>query len=157
MATTPNLSFITPNLCDDGHDSPCVNQQASPSPLVNIDTFLQTWVPLITSSPAFKKNGLLEVTFDEADTDDGTVDATACCNEIPGPAAAHARRTAVRAAVASAPSCVSPFIKGGTVSTVPYNHYSTLATIEDIFGLPKLGQARTVTSTFGRDVFTNPG
>ena len=39
------------------------------------------------------------------------------------------------------------------MSTVPYNHYSTLATIEDIFGLPKLGQARTVTATFGKDVF----
>ncbi len=48
---------------------------------------------------------------------------------------------------------LSPFIKGGTVSTVPYNHYSTLATIEDLFGLPKLGQATTVSATFGRDVF----
>ncbi len=25
IATTPNLSFITPNLCDDGHDYPCIN------------------------------------------------------------------------------------------------------------------------------------
>ena len=41
VATTPNLSFITPNLCYDGHDAPCINQQGSASPLVNIDTFLQ--------------------------------------------------------------------------------------------------------------------
>ena len=52
---------------------------------------------------------------------------------------------------------VSPFIRGGTVSAVPYNHYSTLATIEDLFGLSKLGQARTVSATFGKDVFTRPG
>jgi hypothetical protein len=51
---------------------------------------------------------------------------------------------------------ISPFIKGGTVTTVPYNHYSTLATTEDLFGLPRLGQARTVSATFGRDVFTRP-
>ena len=43
------------------------------------------------------------------------------------------------------------------MSNVPYNHYSTLATIEDIFGLPKLGQAQTVSATFGKDVFTKSG
>ena len=157
VSTTPNFSFITPNLCNDGHDAPCVNQQGSPSALANIDTFLQTWVPKITNSPAFKKDGLLEVTFDESDTDGGNpADATACCNEVPGPAAAQpgiygpggGRTGAV---------LISPFVKGGTVSTVPYNHYSTLATIEDIFGLAKLGQAKTVSATFGRDVFTGSG
>ena len=49
---------------------------------------------------------------------------------------------------------VSPFIRPGTLTAVPYNHYSTLATIEGLFGLAKLGQAATVTSTFGRDVFS---
>ena len=72
VSTTPNFSFITPNLCNDGHDEPCVNQPGSPSALVNIDTFLQTWIPKITNSPAFKKDGLLEVTFDESDTDGAT-------------------------------------------------------------------------------------
>jgi len=40
---------------------------------------------------------------------------------------------------------------------VPYNHFSTLATVESLFGLTKLGQAKTVTSTFGKDVFTKSG
>ncbi len=156
IATTPDLAFITPNLCNDGHDAPCVNQPGSASALANIDTFLHTWVPLITASPAFKKDGLLEVTFDEADVDGAGADASACCNEQPGPAAAQpggfgpgGGRTGT--------VLISPFIKGGTVSTVPYNHYSTLATIEDLFGLTRLGQARTVSATFGRDVFTNAG
>jgi hypothetical protein len=42
------------------------------------------------------------------------------------------------------------------VSSVPYNHYSTLATIEQLFGLPRLGQAANA-STFGSDVFTVTG
>ncbi len=40
IATTPNYSFITPNLCNDGHDAPCVNQPASASAYTNIDAFL---------------------------------------------------------------------------------------------------------------------
>jgi hypothetical protein len=156
VATTPNLSFIIPNLCNDGHDAPCINQQGSASPLTNIDSFLQTWVPLITGSPAFKKDGLLEVTFDEADTDEGSVDAAACCNETPGPAAPLPGGSGPGGGRIGT-VLLSPFIKGGTVSNVPYNHYSTLATIEDIFGLPKLGQARTVSAAFGKDVFTKSG
>jgi len=42
----------------------------------------------------------------------------------------------------------------GTVSTVPYNHYSLLRSIEDIFGLPHLGNAATArVRSFGPDVF----
>ena len=66
VSTTPDFSFIVPNLCSDGHDYPCVNQQSGASAAADIDAFLQTWVPRITSSPAFKQNGLLEITFDEA-------------------------------------------------------------------------------------------
>ena len=77
LATTPNFSFITPNLCNDGHDYPCRNQQSGASALADIDAFLQQWVPRITGSPAFKQDGLLVITFDEADT----ADVSACCGE----------------------------------------------------------------------------
>ena len=148
VSTTANFSFITPNLCNDGHDAPCTNEPASATAAANIDAFLETWVPLITRSPAYRQDGLLEVTFDESDTSD----ASACCNETPGPASplpgiigpGGGRTGAV---------LLSPLIKGGTVSTVPYNHYSTLATVEDLFGLPRLAQAKTVSATFGKDVF----
>lgn len=156
-ATTPNFAFITPNLCNDGHDAPCVNQAGSASGLTNVDTFLQTWVPMITGSPAFKKDGLLEVTFDEADIDGGNpANATACCGEIPGPAAANPGINGPGGGRTGA-VLLSPFITGGTRSSVAYNHFSTLATIENLFGLPRLGQAQTVTSTFGTDVFTKSG
>ena len=49
---------------------------------------------------------------------------------------------------------LSPLIRPGTVSTVPYNHYSLLRTIEDIFGLPHLGDAAMPqVRSFGPDVF----
>jgi hypothetical protein len=77
VTTTPDFSFITPNLCNDGHDATCVNQKGRPTQLDNVDAFLEKWVPLITHSAAFEKDGLLEVTFDEADPGD----TTSCCHE----------------------------------------------------------------------------
>ena len=49
VATTPNLVYITPNLCHDGHDSPCVDGQ--PGGLVSADRFLAAEVPKILASP----------------------------------------------------------------------------------------------------------
>ena len=47
-------------------------------------------------------------------------------------------------------------MKPGTWSTTPYNHYSLLGSIEQIFGLPKLGYARTEgLDTFGLDVYNS--
>jgi hypothetical protein len=150
ISTTPSLSFIVPNLCDDGHDFPCTNQKSGASALADIDSFLEQWVPKITNSPAFLKDGLLVITFDESDGPQS--DSSACCNEgigldspLPGLTGLGGGR--VGAVV------LSPFVRGGTVSNVPYNHYSLLATIEGIFGLPRLGYAATTSATFGRDVF----
>lgn len=52
---------------------------------------------------------------------------------------------------------LSRFIQPGTVSNTPYNHFSLLRTVEDIFGLPHLGYAESPNPvTFGTDVFTRP-
>jgi hypothetical protein len=50
---------------------------------------------------------------------------------------------------------LSPFVKAGTRSTLAYNHYSLLATVEDLFGLPRIADAVGV-QAFGSDVFVNP-
>jgi hypothetical protein len=47
---------------------------------------------------------------------------------------------------------LSRFVVPGTVNQNLYNHYSLLATIEDIFGLGRLGFADSATP-FGTDVF----
>ncbi|HVT36929.1 MAG TPA: alkaline phosphatase family protein [Nevskiaceae bacterium] len=145
--TTPNYVFITPNLCDDGHDTGCAN--GDPGGLTSIDTFLQTWVPLITNSPAFQQDGLLIVTFDEASPSDGS----ACCAEPTGP------NTVVPGLIGPGGGrigavLISPLIRPGTVSDVPYNHYAMLRTVEDIFGLQHLGYAgQNGLVPFGSDIF----
>jgi hypothetical protein len=148
---TPDFSFITPNLCEDGHDYPCKNQASGASALADIDGFLETWVPLITGSPAFQKNGLLEITFDESGGPQS--DASACCNEKPGPASPDPGVTGPGGGRVGA-VLISPFIEPGTVTTTPYNHYSSLASFEQLFGLPRLADAAGVPGTFGTDVFT---
>jgi phosphatidylinositol-3-phosphatase len=50
---------------------------------------------------------------------------------------------------------LSPYVKPGGVSLVPYNHYSLLRTVEAIFGLAPLGYAAAQgLQAFGPDVFT---
>jgi hypothetical protein len=50
---------------------------------------------------------------------------------------------------------LSPFINPGTVSNEPYNHYSLLRTVEDIYGLSHLGYAAEPDlKSLGSDVFT---
>ncbi len=149
VTKTPRFSFITPGLCDDGHDSPCTNEPGGASALANIDTFLETWVPKITSSQAFLENGLLEIVFDEA----GNSETEACCEEMPGPGSPQPGITGPGGGRVGA-VLLSPFIKPGTISTTAYNHYSSLASWESLFGLSRLAYAATVPSTFGADVYT---
>jgi phosphatidylinositol-3-phosphatase len=151
IATTPNYSFITPNLCDDGHDSPCVDH--APGGLVQADGFLRKWVPKIMDSPAYKADGVLIITFDEASGPPGQ-DSSACCGEqgLPGsstlPGGSGPGGGRVGAVV------LSPLVKPNTVSDVPYNHYSMLRWVEDQFGVSHLGYAAADgLVTFGTDVF----
>jgi hypothetical protein len=148
VTKTPRFSFITPNLCNDGHDAPCTNQTGT-SALADIDAFLEAWVPKILASPAYQRNGLLEIVFDEASNSE----TEACCGEMPGPASPSPGVTGPGGGRVGA-VLLSPFIKPGTVSKVEYNHYSSLASWETMFGLPRLADAATVPATFGSDIFT---
>ena len=151
VSTTPNLSFIAPDVCDDGHDFPCTNEPSGVSALADIDNFLSTWVPLITSSAAYQQDGLLVINFDESSGPQS--DSSACCGEGPGPNSPLPGITGLGGGRVGA-VLLSPLIRPGTVSNVAYNHYSLLASIEDYFGLQRLGYASSVKSTFGADVFT---
>jgi hypothetical protein len=149
--STPNFSFIVPDLCDDGHDFPCKSETMGTSAFNNIDTFLRTWVPKIEQSVAFKDDGLLAITFDES-SGAGT-DAGSCCGETPGPNSPLPGILGLGGGRTGA-VLLSPFIKPGTTSATPYNHYGLLASFENLFGLKRLGMAQTVPATFGADVFT---
>ncbi len=147
--TTPNLSFITPDLCNDGHDATCAD--GGPGGLPAADAFLQKWVPQITASRAYRRDGLLVIAFDEAGSD-----SSACCNEQSGP------NTLAAGGPSGGPGggrtgavLLSPFIRPGTVSTQQYNHYSFLRSVEDAFGLAHLGYAAAPgLRAFGTDIFT---
>ena len=180
-STTPNYVFITPNLCHDGHDGgehgQCVNGE--PGGLVSADQFLRTWVPQILDSPAYQRDGLLLITLDESEIgytyDNSTKvrtltggDATACCNEPAGPnISPYNPDPATPRSTLNGPGLLgpgggrigavmlSPFIRPGTVTTRPYNHYSLLRSVEDIFGLEHLGYAaQSDLRSFGTDIYT---
>jgi hypothetical protein len=148
-STTPNLTFITPDLCHDGHDATCAD--GGPGGMPAADAFLREWVPRITGSPAYQSDGLLAIVFDEAASD-----SSACCGERPGP------NTPAPGAQSGGPGggrtgavLLSPFIRPGTTSDQQYNHYSLLRSIEDYFGVAHLGYAAAVDlRPFGSDVFT---
>jgi hypothetical protein len=149
--TTPNFVFITPNLCDDGHDAPCKNGQ--PGGLVSADAFLQKWIPLIQASKAYQRDGLIVINFDEGGLtiqagSNGQLSILApglfCCNEQPGPnLAPFPQTTNITPTVSltfenyggdrTGAVLLSPFLKPGTVSNTPFNHYSLLKSLEDIF------------------------
>jgi hypothetical protein len=146
-SSTANYTFITPDLCNDGHDAPCADGE--PGGLVQADTFLKTWVPQITASPAFRQDGLLIVTFDEA----ATSDASSCCGEMPGPASPEPGESGPGGGDIGA-VLLSPCIAPGTVSQTAYNHYTMLGSIENLFGLSHLGYAALPGATyFGADIF----
>jgi phosphatidylinositol-3-phosphatase len=149
-SATPNYAFITPDLCNDGHDAPCKN--GDPGGLAQADKFLQTWVPQVTNSPAFRQDGLLMVIFDEA----ATSDTSACCGEIPGPGTSSPGLNGPGGGRVGA-VLLSPCIAPGTVTQTAYNHYSMLRSVEDIFGLSHIGYAQLPGETsFGSDVFNRP-
>lgn len=153
LPSTPSYAFIVPNLCHDGQDEHCGD--GTPGGVAGMDDFLQKWIPVITRSPAFRQDGLLIVTFAQSD---GLTpaDYNACCEEEP--LSSNPLEPGFRGPGGGRVGAVvlSRFIRPGTVSTVPYNHYALLRTVEDIFGLPHLGFAGAPgLKSFGSDVFTH--
>jgi len=159
-ATTPDFVFITPNLCNDGHDGPCVT--GAPGGLVSADAFLQKWIPTIMNSPAYKKDGLIIINFDEGGlaavpnpSGSGyliSAPGATCCSEQPGPNLASFPQSSTIGPYTltyqsfggdrTGAVLLSPFLKGGTVSQTPFNHYSLLKSLEEIYGVEgRLGYA----------------
>jgi hypothetical protein len=150
IRTTPNYVFITPNLCHDGHDEPCVDGQ--PGGLVSSDLFLRDWVPRIVASPAYRDGGLLVVTFDESESG-----AEACCGEVAANTPNAGGETFGPGGGRVGAILLSPFIRPGSVLQKSFNHYSLLRSTEDLLGLGHIGYADTPNpGAFGDDVFNGP-
>ena len=171
--TTPRFGFITPNLCNDGHDGTCAGPNSvggHAGGLTGADEFLHAWMPLILASPAYKHGDMLVVvTFDEADLG-GPAAGAACCGEASGPNT-HAPGNAGASTDGAAPGggqvgavlLNAKYIVPGSTDTVgAYNHYSALRSYEDLLGLTAggadgeghLGYAGAKgLAPFGTDVF----
>jgi hypothetical protein len=67
--TVARYNFITPNLCNDMHDS-CAPLS---NPVKQGDTWLSTVVPPILTSPAYTNLGVLLITWDEGVASDGPI------------------------------------------------------------------------------------
>jgi phosphatidylinositol-3-phosphatase len=147
LKTTPNLVYVTPNLCHDAHDTGCVDGE--PGGLVSADQWLRTWIPQILTSAAFKRDGLLVVTFDESEAND----ASACCGEGPGPSSPLPGISGMGGGRVGA-LVISRFITPGSWNDTPYNHYGLLCSIEELFRLERLGYAaQSGLNCFGTDVY----
>jgi len=161
----PTLSYIVPSLCHDGGPTPCA--PGKPAGVVPADAFLKKVVPEIMASKAYRNGGLLAITVDQAPATGLEADSSSCCGQprfpnLPAPAPASGGPPTTPTAGQLPPSgggqvgalLLSPFVKAGNVDQDPYNHFSLLRTIEDLFGLKHLGYAGAAgASSFGASVF----
>jgi phospholipase C len=127
-ASAPQFEFIVPDQCHDMHgQSPCPDFD----PLLRAgDKEVTGLVTKIEASPAFTADSLIFVTFDEDDFSS----TLGCCDSpfFPGGALYGGGHTV---------TIVVSGMHGGSInSAVPYNEYSMLSTIENVWGLPLLGK-----------------
>jgi hypothetical protein len=105
------FSWITPNLCDDGHD--CSGSQA--------DTWLRSTVSPLLDSAWYRQGGIVVVTWDEGSSDLG------CCG---GAAGGHIATVVVSTAT-----------QPGSRLAAAVDQAGLLRSLEDHFGLGRLGDA----------------
>lgn len=100
------FNMVIPNDCEQGHD-PCGANR-----LRQFDAFMKREVPKIEASPAFGKNGLILITYDEW-----------------GDSTPHNHHVLFLA--------LGPQVRRGVYSSGSLSHYSLLRTLEDGFGISK--------------------
>lgn len=143
----PALAYIVPDACHKGGEAPC--EPGQPSGPAATESFLKTVVPEIKESLAYKDGGMLVITSAEARQGGERPDASGCCNNpvypnLPAPpaeapATGPVRETGGGGRVGAL--LLSPFVEPGTTSETYFNHYSLLVTIEEMFGLERIGYA----------------
>jgi hypothetical protein len=145
---TPAFSYIVPNACHDGSEVPC--EAGRPVGLAAAQPFLEKVVPEIEASAAYKKGGLIAITFAQAPQSGPNADADACCAtpeypNLPPASAVPAGTGPVKETGGGGRVgmlLLSPFVEPGSVNeTGYYNHYSMLLSIEEFFGLTTIGYA----------------
>jgi hypothetical protein len=142
--STPSFAYIVPDRCHDGNPTPCAVGMAAG--MASADGFLRKLVPEILGSKGYKQGGLLVITTDEAPASGEFADSSSCCGQPRFPNLSAASGTSgvgllARGGGEVGALLLSPFVKSHTTNQEPYNHFSLLRTIEDLFGLKHLGYA----------------
>jgi acid phosphatase len=122
----PTFAWITPNLCDDGHDCGVAAG----------DRFLARTVPALVRE--LGPHGFVIVTWDEG----GSGSESGCCGT------AHGGHVATIVA--------GPDVRRGGRETQPVDHFGVLGTIEQALGLPPLAGARNPASGRLTPLFVRP-
>jgi hypothetical protein len=131
----PNFVWISPNQCNDMHGVSTANAAAlgimgcdvDAMDITIGDNFVKSTVTTIMASPAWTDGAAIVIVFDE----DDYVGTSGCCNSPVG-------ATAVLGGANVPAIVISSLLTAPVTSTDPYNHYSLLATIQNIWGLPCL-------------------
>lgn len=124
--STANFTYVSPSLCNAGYSGQC--PAGAPEGAAAADAYLAALVPKILASPAYKADGLLIITFNSA-------------NPIPNADPTQPVTPATDLKVGTL--LVSPFITAGATDAAPYDPYSLLRTVEDLWGLTPLANADT--------------
>ncbi len=113
-------------------------------------------MPEITASKAYKQNGLLAITVDEAPSGGEFADSSSCCGQPRFPnLTAPATGSTPRGGGTVGALLLSPYVKAGTTNQEAFNHFSLLRTIEDLFALKHLGYAALpAVKSFAPSMFT---
>jgi phosphatidylinositol-3-phosphatase len=151
---TPEYTFIAPNACADAASETCPG--GAPGGLAAEDAFLKTWVPKILASPAYRRDGVLVITFAAATPSTPNQTTTATTTTTTTTTAPETTNTTPSSPQTATPTA-SPIRVGGLVlsrfatarTTVAgrYNAYSLLRTTETLLGFTALGHA-TQAKTF---------
>jgi len=185
-SSTPSFSYIVADACDDGSDAPCAPHARSG--IAAADAFLKSVIPQIQHSPAYKADGLIAITFDNAPQTGPFADTSSCCGNptypnmegapppvigpdgTTGPTGATGPTGTTGATGTTGPTgptgatgpaslgggetnptggggqvgllLLSQYVKPNNPDVTDYfNHYSLLASIEELFALQRLGYA----------------
>lgn len=119
---TSNFNYLAPNGCNAGFRGQCPEGVADGPAAA--DAWLETTVGEILKSPAYKKDGLLIVSF-------GALD----------PAATEAAAAAGAEPLKVGALLTSPLLTPGGTDGAAYTPYSLLRSVDELFGLTPLGEA----------------
>jgi hypothetical protein len=152
--STPAFSYIVPDRCHDAGPAPC--SAGAPAGPADAEGLLKEVVGEIMASKAYESDGLIAITADEAPSSGEYGDSSSCCGQ---PAYPNLTTSGLRhGGGVVGELLLSPLIKGGTTSQEPYNHYSLLRTIEDVFGLGHIGYAALpAVKSFGASLLNAAG